>query len=90
MATSLKIDDLMKDRIQRLATTRDRSPHWIMREAIREYVDREETRDGFVRDAEAAWQDYKETGLHITGDEATAWLASWGTTDERTPPDCHG
>lgn len=90
MPTSLKIDDELKDRIRNLASTRDRSAHWIMREAIRQYVDREEARDGFLRDATAAWHDYSETGLHITGDEALDWLSTWGKADERTQPDCHG
>ncbi len=91
MATSLKIDDSLKDRIQRLADARDRTSHWIMREAIREYVDREERRESFLEDAIAAWADYRETGLHLTGDEALAWLKSWGTGDEpAAPPECHG
>lgn len=91
MATSLKIDDALKDRIQRLADARDRTSHWIMREAIREYVAREEQRESFVQDAVAAWADYRETGLHLTGEETLAWLATWGTADEApTPPECHG
>jgi len=42
MATSVKLDDELKSRIQHLANARHRSPHWIMREAIRNYVEREE------------------------------------------------
>ena len=34
MATSIKLDDALKDRVQRLAGLRRRSAHWIMREAI--------------------------------------------------------
>lgn len=34
MATSLKIEDTLKGRIQHLAIQRRRSPHWIMLEAI--------------------------------------------------------
>ena len=89
MATSLKIDDEMKGRIQALAQQRDRSAHWIMREAIRQYVDREEAREGFRRDAIDAWTAYRETGRHLTGPEAVAWLESWGSEGERGIPDCH-
>ena len=35
MATSVKLDDALKKRIQHLADVRHRSAHWIMREAIR-------------------------------------------------------
>ncbi|AHE97872.1 CopG family transcriptional regulator [Thioalkalivibrio paradoxus ARh 1] len=39
-ATSLKIDDTLKARVQQLASQRRRSPHWIMLEAIQQYVER--------------------------------------------------
>ena len=44
MATSVKIDEDLKQRIQQLADSRHRSAHWIMREAIRHYVEHEEKR----------------------------------------------
>ncbi|NOQ16817.1 MAG: ribbon-helix-helix protein, CopG family, partial [Methyloprofundus sp.] len=43
MATSIKLDDDIKHRIQHLADLRHRSAHWIMKEAIRDYVVREES-----------------------------------------------
>ena len=89
MATSLKIDDEMKGRIRALAQQRDRSAHWIMREAIRQYVDREEARTSFHREALDAWTAYRETGRHLTGAETVAWLESWGSGDEREAPECH-
>ena len=42
MTISIKLDNELENRIQRLADTRHRSLHWIIREAIREYVEREE------------------------------------------------
>ena len=44
----------MKDRVQRLAATRRRSAHWLMREAIEQYVEREEKREQFRQSAIAA------------------------------------
>ncbi|MFC3279266.1 CopG family ribbon-helix-helix protein [Xanthomonas fragariae] len=44
MATSLKIDDGLKNRVQQLASQRRRSAHWIMLEAIEQYVQRERAR----------------------------------------------
>ena len=89
MATSIKIDDELKGRIRSLAGLRDRSPHWIMREAIRQYVEREEARESFKREALASWEAYRETGRHLTGDETTAWLDSWGSSGEPKRPECH-
>ncbi len=63
MATSVKLDDELKKRIQHLADVRHRSAHWIMREAIRDYVEREEARESFKQEAIASWKAYQETGL---------------------------
>ncbi|WP_018875986.1 MULTISPECIES: CopG family ribbon-helix-helix protein [unclassified Thioalkalivibrio] len=89
MATSLKIDDVLKSRVQHLASQRRRSSHWIMLEAIRQYVEREEAREGFRQEALASWAAYQETGRHVTGQEARAWLNTWGTDEEKAAPECH-
>lgn len=89
MATSLKIDDDMKQRIRRLAEQRERSPHWIMRQAITEYVEREEERESFYQEAMDGWREYQETGLHITGEEFFEWISRWGTDAETAFPECH-
>ena len=74
-ATSIKLDDELKGRVQHLAEARRRTSHWIMREAIAQYVEREEKREAFKQDALRAWEDYQRTGLHPTLEEADAWLA---------------
>lgn len=89
MATSIKIDDELKDRIQHLADLRQRSAHWIMREAIAQYVGREEARESFKQEALASWAEYQETGRHLTGKEVRAWLNAWGTEAETELPQCH-
>ena len=89
MATSIKLDDDLNNRVRRLAAQRQRSPHWIMREAIREYVAREEAREAFRQEAMASWLAYQETGRHLSGDEVRAWLDTWGTEAENEPPACH-
>ena len=89
MATTVKLDDKLKSRIQQLADLRHRSAHWIMCEAIRDYVDREEAREDFKREALASWTAYQETGQHLTGQEVRDWLNSWGTEKEARIPKCH-
>ena len=44
MATSIKLDPKLKARVDQIALTQRRSAHWIMIEAIRQYVEREEQR----------------------------------------------
>lgn len=86
---AIKIDQDTRDRIKRLAEARHRTSHWLMREAISQYVEREEKRDAFRQDAINAWNEYRETGLHVTGDEVIAWLDTWGEENEKAAPACH-
>lgn len=86
---TLKINTSISDRVKQLADARQRTPHWLMREAITQYVEREEKREGFRQDAIRAWTDYQETGLHVTGQEAIAWLQTWGDDHEMPAPVCH-
>lgn len=86
---AIKIDPDIKERVKRLAEARHRTPHWLMREAIGQYVEREEKREAFRQDALKAWQEYQETGLHVSGEEVLAWLETWGSEDELPAPICH-
>lgn len=88
--TSLKLDKEIKDRVQHLATARRRSAHWIMREAIEQYVEREEKREEFRQSAMAAWTEFRSTGLHVTAEEADAWLAKLENGEDVEAPECHG
>lgn len=87
--TSLKLDPDMKARVQRLAAARRRTSHWIMREAIGEYLSREEKRQSFLQDAVTAWEDYQKTGLHLTQQEADLWMAKLESGEEAPIPECH-
>lgn len=88
-STTLKIDPGTKDRVKRLADSRHRSAHWVMIEAIREYVDREEKREAFRQDTLRAWEDFRNTGLHVASEEADAWLARLEAGEDADPPACH-
>jgi predicted transcriptional regulator len=84
--TSLKLDQKLKQRVQRLAAARRRSSHWVMREAVEQYVGREEMREKFRQDALAAWNQYRTTGLHATAAEANAWLAKLEAGEDAEAP----
>ena len=88
-ATSIKLDDDIKGRVRHLAEARQRTSHWIMREAISQYVEREEKREALKRNTEQAWEEFQETGLHATAEQVDRWLESWGTDDELPAPECH-
>lgn len=87
---AIKIDEDVKARIKRLAEARQRTPHWLMREAINQYVDREEKRETFRQETLKAWDDYRTTGQHVTATEADAWLEQLEQGNDIEPPECHG
>ena len=74
---------------ERLADARQRSSHWLMREAITQYVEREEKREAFRQEALEAWEAYRATGRHLTSEEADAWLAGLEQGQDVDPPECH-
>ena len=87
---AIKIDEDTRARVKRLAIARQRTPHWLMREAIQQYVAREEQREALRQDTLKAWENYRVNGgLHITADEADAWLGEFEQDKDVEPPECH-
>lgn len=86
---AVKLDQGIRDRIKHLAESKHRTTHWMMREAIQQYVEREEKREVFRQDGIRAWSEYQVTGLHVTLEEADAWLAKLEAGQDVEPPACH-
>ncbi len=85
---AIKIDEATKARLKRLADARHRTAHWLMREAVNQYLEREEKREAFRQDTLKAWEEYRSTGLHVTADEADAWLMQLEQGNDIEPPEC--
>lgn len=88
-STTLKVDQAIKERVNRLAEARHRTPHRVMLDAISEYVEREEKREAFRQDGIRAWEEYQATGLHVSHDKADEWLAKLEQGQDAEPPACH-
>ena len=86
---AIKIDEDLKDRIKRLAGARQRTAHWLMREAIRQYVERKEKRETFRQAPLKAWEAFRLTGQHVTAHEADAWMSQLEQGHDIEPPECH-
>jgi len=86
---SVKLDQETRTRMEHLAESRRRTTHWLMREAIQQYIEREEKRETFRQDAIRAWDAYRATGQHATLEEADAWLAKLEAGQDVEPPECH-
>ncbi|MCC6559774.1 MAG: ribbon-helix-helix protein, CopG family [Xanthomonadales bacterium] len=80
---AIALDANVGSRIRKLAELRQRSTDWLIAEAVREYVDREEKRTAFHQDGVNAWNAYQLTGQHVPSAVADAWLAE--LEDGKTP-----
>ena len=87
--TTLELDQATDVRLRRLAVARDVPAQGLMRDAVEQYLDREESREQVVQDAVAAWDEYQATGLHVTAEEADAWLERLENGEDCEPPEPH-
>jgi len=83
--TSIRLQPDLEDGLDALSEKLQRSRNWVINEAIREYVAKrslDETRWAETRvsiEAVAA-------GAVVSGEAVSAWVASWGKSDESTAP----
>jgi len=70
----VKLDDETRERLKRVAEMKQRSVHWLMKEAIRRYLDSEEHFEREKAEDTARYQAYLDTGRHISNDEMMSWM----------------
>lgn len=84
--TGIKLDETLHARLKALSSAKERTPHWLMKAAIEQYVDREEAYEREKREDMERWQGYKLTGHAIPNEAVDAWLSSWGSDSELPCP----
>lgn len=89
MTLSVKLDPNAEARLKALAEMRHQTTDAVLREAVDEYLDREDARQAFKAEAMASLGAFRDNGLHLTLAETEAWLDSWGTDAEAASPPCH-
>ena len=85
---SIKLAEQEKERLKALGKTRQRSPHWLAKQAITEYLDREEAVERFKQESVSAWNDYQQSGQVIPHDKVMEWLGTWGENPDGEAPSC--
>ena len=78
MSTTLgiKVDEETRARLKALAKARDRTPHWILKAALNEYLAREERREEEAREDLARWERYLITGEAVPHEDVRIWLTA--------------
>lgn len=72
--TGIKLDAQTLERLKNLAEAKDRSVHWLMKEAIGRYLVDEERFEREKAEDEARYQRFLDTGSHVTAEEMDAWI----------------
>ena len=83
--TSVRMPDDLLERLEATATRLRRSKGWIINDAVREYLEREEQRRQRLIETKEALADVSE-GRVVDGDAVLEWIDSWGTPEERKAP----
>lgn len=87
---SVKLPTSEHEKLKSIASAKNRTPHFLMREAIRQYIEREEESSELWKEAMQSWDDYQKTGLHLTGDEVFQWIDTFVKSKALIePPKCH-
>ena len=83
--TSVRMPDDLLQRLDATATRLRRSKGWLINDAVREYLEREELRQRRDEETREALAEL-DAGQVVEGDEVLAWIDSWGSENEREPP----
>ncbi len=82
---SVRMPDDLLQRLDATASRLRRSKGWIINDAVREYLEREDLRQRRDEETREALAEL-EAGQVVDGDEVLAWIDSWGSESEREPP----
>lgn len=83
----VKLEVGIKERLDRLGESKDRTPHWLMKEAIERYLEKEEYNEQLKQETLTRWHE-AENGKVVSHQAMTNWLDTWGTESERERPPC--
>ena len=84
--TSVRMPDELLERLEATAAKLRRSKGWIINDAVREYLAKEEHKARMLDDTREALADI-QAGRVVEAEPITDWLESWGSDDEKVPPE---
>lgn len=70
----IRLDAETQARLKLLGEKRDRSPHYLMKEAIEAFLTREEEIEAENALLEARWKEYELTGEAISHSDVKRWV----------------
>jgi predicted transcriptional regulator len=70
----VKLNETTSQRLKALGKLKKRSPHFLMKTAIENYIEREENYEKEKLEDAQRWERYELTGEAVSHDAASQWL----------------
>lgn len=71
----IKLDPTTRERLKELGKRKQRSPHWLMRAAIEEFLEKEERYEREKQEDMERWQRYQMAGKAVPQEKVAVWLS---------------
>ncbi|MDF5728378.1 MAG: ribbon-helix-helix protein, CopG family [Rhizonema sp. PD38] len=83
--TSFRLDDELEKKLEVTADRLQRTKGWIINDALRQYIMREEQKLRMLEQTEDAIADIEANRI-VSGEEVMKWLETWGSQNEAQAP----
>ncbi len=83
--TSVRLSDDLEAPLDSLSQNLHRSKNYLINQAVKEFLQRQEMEDARWMDTLAALESAK-AGKFIHSDDVESWLRSWGQSEEKPTP----
>ncbi len=83
--TSVRMPDELLKQLDQTAKQLQRSKGWVINDAVKEYLQRDQRRTQMLEETREALADI-QAGRVVDGSQVLDWLDSWGTDAEKAPP----
>lgn len=83
--TTVRLQPEIESGVEIMANKLHRSKSWIINQALREYLERQELEQTRWQETLKAMESVAK-GHVVSGETVHAWLRSWGTENELPPP----
>lgn len=82
----VKLDKAVRDRLKALAQRKERTPHWLLKKAVEEYLAREEAWEQEKQEDRERWAEYEQTGEAFGLEDVRRWMQGLRRGERRKWP----
>ena len=83
--TTIRLQPEVESGLEAMSGKLKRSKNWLVNQAIREFVARQEVEQARWKETLTAMESVAQ-GKVVSGQAVHSWLESWGTAGEQAPP----